>query len=165
MRCLLLIGRRSVFAGEEANHRTRRSAHRSEERFVRQWARRGTRPIQPADQSYERLPFADTNAMQRHFGQIAIHVARGSRRPHRAAARPRRMAHHRQSRLAEEHHADPAAFALPGTQVGRASLVISARQLSLKSHLREPRWHHRRRLRRMAKAPRSAMRDHLNRNA
>ena len=64
--------------------------------LVRQWARRGTRPTQPADQRYESaylfgaicpargvgaalaLPFADTDAMQRHLDEIALHVARGA---------------------------------------------------------------------------------------
>ena len=64
--------------------------------LVRQWARRGTRPTQPADQRYESaylfgavcpargvgaalvLPFADTDAMQRHIDEIALHVARGA---------------------------------------------------------------------------------------
>ncbi len=63
---------------------------------MRQWARRGTRPSQPADQRYESaylfgaicpargtgaalaLPFADTNAMQLHLDEIARTVARGS---------------------------------------------------------------------------------------
>ena len=62
--------------------------------LVRQWARRGTRPIQPADQRYESaylfgaicpargvgaglaMPFADTAAMQQHIDEITIHVAR-----------------------------------------------------------------------------------------
>ena len=62
--------------------------------LVRQWARRGTRPSQPADQRYESaylfgaicpargkgaalaLPFADTQAMQLHIDEIARHVAR-----------------------------------------------------------------------------------------
>lgn len=64
--------------------------------LVRQWAKRGTRPIQPADQRYESaylfgaicpargvgaglaLPFADTEAMQLHIDEIARHVARGA---------------------------------------------------------------------------------------
>lgn len=64
--------------------------------LVRQWARRGTRPIQPADQRYESaylfgaicpvrgvgaglaLPFADTEAMQLHIEEIALHVAKGA---------------------------------------------------------------------------------------
>ena len=63
---------------------------------VRQWARKGTRPRQPADQRYESayvfgaicpgrgigaaivLPRADTGAMQEHLDEIARHVAEGS---------------------------------------------------------------------------------------
>jgi hypothetical protein len=63
---------------------------------VRQWARRGTRPRQPADQRYESaylfgaicpargtgaalaLPFADTEAMQLHLDEIARTVAKGA---------------------------------------------------------------------------------------
>jgi len=63
---------------------------------VRQWARRGTRPRQPADQRYSSaylfgaicpargvgaglaLPFADTEAMQFHIDEISRHVARGA---------------------------------------------------------------------------------------
>ena len=64
--------------------------------LVRQWARRGTRPRQPADQRYESaylfgaicpargtgaalaLPFADTHAMQLHLDEIARIVKRGA---------------------------------------------------------------------------------------
>ena len=64
--------------------------------IVRQWARRGTRPRQPADQRYESaylfgaicpargtgaalaLPFADTQAMQLHLDEIARTVKRGA---------------------------------------------------------------------------------------
>ena len=63
---------------------------------MRQWARRGTRPRQPADQRYESaylfgaicpargtgaalaLPFADTQAMQLHLDEIARTVAKGA---------------------------------------------------------------------------------------
>ena len=63
---------------------------------MRQWARRGTRPTQPADQRYESaylfgaicpvrgvgaglaLPFADTDAMQLHLEEISRTVARRS---------------------------------------------------------------------------------------
>jgi putative transposase len=63
---------------------------------VRQWARRGTRPRQPADQRYESaylfgaicpargtgaalaLPFADTQAMQLHLDEIARTVAKAA---------------------------------------------------------------------------------------
>lgn len=64
--------------------------------LVRQWARRGTRPRQPADQRFESaylfgaicpargtgaalaLPFADTEAMQLHLDEIARTVAKGA---------------------------------------------------------------------------------------
>ncbi len=63
---------------------------------VRQWAKRGTRPRQPADQRYENaylfgaicpargvgaalaLPYADTEAMQMHLDEISCCVARGA---------------------------------------------------------------------------------------
>ena len=62
----------------------------------RQWARRGTRPRQPADQRYKSaylfgaicpkrgtgaalaLPFADTEAMQLHIDKISRHVEQGA---------------------------------------------------------------------------------------
>lgn len=64
--------------------------------LVRQWARRGTRPRQPADQRYENaylfgaicpargkaaglaLPHADTAAMQLHLEEISAQVAHGA---------------------------------------------------------------------------------------
>ncbi len=63
---------------------------------MRQWARRGSRPRQPADQSYDNaylfgaicpargtgaglaMPYADTQAMQLHLDEIARTVARGA---------------------------------------------------------------------------------------
>ena len=63
---------------------------------MRQWAKRGTRPLQPADQRYESaylfgaicpargvgaglaLPFADTEAMQLHLAEISVAVAKGA---------------------------------------------------------------------------------------
>ena len=63
---------------------------------VRQWAKRGTRPRQPADQRYDNaylfgaicpargvgaalaLPYADTEAMQLHLDEISRHVAQGA---------------------------------------------------------------------------------------
>ena len=64
--------------------------------MVRQWARRGTRPRQPADQRYTSaylfgaicpalgtgaalaMPYVDTEAMQEHIDEISRHVARGA---------------------------------------------------------------------------------------
>ena len=63
---------------------------------MRQWARRGSRPTQPADQRYESaylfgaicpargtgaalaLPYVDTEAMQLHLDEISCRVARGA---------------------------------------------------------------------------------------
>jgi DDE superfamily endonuclease len=63
---------------------------------VRQWARRGTRPTQPADQRYDNaylfgaicpargvgaalaLPYADTDMMQLHLDEISRNVAEGA---------------------------------------------------------------------------------------
>ena len=63
---------------------------------VRQWARRGTRPRQPADQRYDNaylfgaicpargvgaalaLPYADADMMQLHLDEISRHVAQGA---------------------------------------------------------------------------------------
>jgi transposase len=64
--------------------------------MVRQWARRGSRPRQPADQRYDSaylfgaicpargtgaglaMPYADTEAMQIHLDEISRTVARGA---------------------------------------------------------------------------------------
>jgi hypothetical protein len=64
--------------------------------MVRQWAKRGSRPRQPADQRYDSaylfgaicpargtgaglaLPYADTQAMQLHLNEISRTVARGA---------------------------------------------------------------------------------------
>jgi hypothetical protein len=64
--------------------------------IIRQWARRGTRPRQPADQRYESaylfgaicpargtgaalaMPYADTGAMQLHLDEISRTVAKGA---------------------------------------------------------------------------------------
>jgi hypothetical protein len=64
--------------------------------LVRQWARRGTRPRQPADQRYDNaclfgaicpargvgaalaLPYADTDMMQLHLDEISRNVAEGA---------------------------------------------------------------------------------------
>ena len=95
--------------------------------LVRQWARRGTRPRQPADQRYESaylfgaicpargvgaalaLPSADTDAMQLHLEEISANVAVES--PCRAALRSRAGWHtHAQPGHAQEHHANLASL-------------------------------------------------------
>ena len=47
--------------------------------LVRQWARRGTRPRQPADQRYAlALPYADIDMMQLHLDEISRNGAHGA---------------------------------------------------------------------------------------
>jgi hypothetical protein len=85
-------------AGDDAGRNlvSGRSPHRPEDGLVRQWARRGTRPRQPADQRYDNaylfgaicpargvgaalaLPYADTDMMQLHLDEISRTVAAGA---------------------------------------------------------------------------------------
>ena len=68
-------------------------------------------------------------ALRRHRGDAT--PSRGNLRPcrrgrpRRAAARPRRMAHHRQARPAPQHHPDLPAFPRAGTEPGREHLAVS----------------------------------------
>ena len=96
---------------------------------VRQWARRGTRPRQPADQRYDNaylfgaicpargvgaalaLPYADAEMMQLHLDEIS---QRRRGRPRCSHPRPGRMAHDGQARRARQHHPDLPAFPRPG---------------------------------------------------
>jgi hypothetical protein len=118
--------------------------------LVRQWARRGTRPRQPADQRYESaylfgaicpargtgaalaLPFADTEAMQLHLGEISRRVAKGAH----AVLLLDRAGWHGEVRGSKEHHADLPAVSRTRAEPGREHLAISARQLALKPRLR-----------------------------
>jgi hypothetical protein len=77
---------------------------------VRQWARRGTRPRQPADQRYDNaylfgaicparsvgaalaLPDADAEAMQLHLDEISRHVAEGAHALSPLPTQPARLA-------------------------------------------------------------------------
>ena len=121
--------------------------------LVRQWARRGTRPRQPADQRYESaylfgaicpargtgaalaLPFADTEAMQLHLDEISRRVAKGAH----AVLLLDRAGWHTTVKLesSEQHHADLPAISRARTEPGRERLAISARQLALKPCLRQ----------------------------
>ena len=76
-------------------------------------------------------------------------------RPRRSHPRPGRMAHDKQARRAQKHHANLPAFPRPGAQLGRERLAVSAPELALKHRVRKSRRHRRRSLQRMAKAHRS----------
>src|SRR6185503_14639845 len=107
--------------------------------LVRQWARRGTRPRQPADQRYQSaylfgaicpargtgaalvLPFADTEAMQLHLDEVSCHVAKEAH----AVLLCDRAGWHTTTALKvpKEHDPDPAAVPRPGAQSGREHLA------------------------------------------
>jgi hypothetical protein len=95
--------------------------------LVRQWARRGSRPRQPADQRHENaylfgaicpargtgaalaLPYADTDAMQLHLDEISRHVTRGA---HAVLLLDRAgLAHDSQARPPCQHNPDLPAIA------------------------------------------------------
>ena len=96
--------------------------------IVRQWARRGSRPRQPADQRYDSaylfgaicpargtgaalaMPYADTEAMQFHLVEVSRRVRRGA---HAVLLLDRAGWHTTRRGRAEEHHARLPALARP----------------------------------------------------
>jgi hypothetical protein len=143
--------------------------------LVRQWARRGTRPHQPADQRYESAylfgavcPARGAGAaVRRHRGDAT--APRGDlgqhcgRRECRADLRSGRVAHHSKSRHASKHHADLASLTHAGTQSGAEHLAIFARQLAFQPRLRNLRPHPRGDL--LEQIHRPARNHQINRNA
>lgn len=126
--------------------------------LVRQWARRGTRPRQPADQRYESaylfgaicpargvgvglaMPYVETEAMQAHLNVISKAVAPGAH----AVLLLDRAGWHTTSAAGSppQHHHDPASITGPGTEPGRERLAVPARQLALKPGVRDLRRDH-----------------------
>ena len=147
--------------------------------LVRQWARRGTRPRQPADQRYESaylfgaicpargvgaalaLPFADTEAMQLHLEEISAHVAEGAH----AVLLLDRAGWHTTAKLDLPNNITPIFLPSRAPEPGREHLAVLTRQLAFKPGLRNLRRHRRRRLRRLAKTHRPAGNHNLHRNA
>jgi hypothetical protein len=121
---------------------------------VRQWARRGTRPRQPADQRYENaylfgaicpargvgaalvLPHADTEAMQLHLDEISRHVAEGGH----AVMLFDRAGRHTAGNLDVPANITPilAAIARARTQPGRELLTISPPELGSQTPSSKP---------------------------
>jgi hypothetical protein len=109
---------------------------------VRQWARRGTRPRQPADQRYDNaylfgaicpargvgaalaLPYADTDMMQLHLDEISRNVTEGGARC--PAARSRRIAY--EGKLDVPENITP--IFLPSRAPGREPLAVSTPDLA-----------------------------------
>jgi hypothetical protein len=145
--------------------------------LVRQWARRGTRPRQPADQRYDNaylfgaicpargvgaalaLPYADTDMMQLHLDEISRNVTEGAH----AVLLLDRAGSHTTGKLDVPENITP--IFLPSRAPGREPLAVSTPDLAFKYRLRELRRHRRRGLRRMAKAHRPARTDHIHRHA
>ena len=149
--------------------------------LVRQWARRGTRPRQPADQRYDNaylfgaicpargvgaalaLPYADTDMMQLHLDEISSNVAKGAH----AVVLLDRAGWHITSKLDMPENITPIFLPsrAPELEPGRERLAVSPSELDLKHRLRKLRRHCRRCLRRMAETDRQARNHHIHRNA
>src|ERR1700733_1269731 len=125
---------------------------------VRQWARRGTRPRQPADQRYDNaylfgaicpargvgaalvLPYADADMMQLHLDEISRNVAEGAH----AVLILDRAGWHTTGKLDVPDNITP------------IFLPSRAPELALKHRLRKLRRDRRRRMRRLAETDRQA---------
>ena len=149
--------------------------------LVRQWARRGTRPRQPADQRYDNaylfgaicpargvgaalvLPYADADMMQLHLDEISRSVAEGAH----AVLILDRAGWHTTGKLDVPDNITPIFLPsrAPGAEPGRERLAVPPPELALKHRLRKLRRDRRRRMRGLAKAHRSTRNDHLHRKA
>jgi hypothetical protein len=148
---------------------------------VRQWARRGTRPRQPADQRYDNaylfgaicpargvgaalaLPYADADMMQLHLDEISCNVAEGAH----AVLLLDRAGWHTTSKLDVPENITPIFLPSRAPELNPVENVwqVSAPELALKHRVRKLRRNHRRRMRRLAKPHRSTRNDQVYRNA
>ena len=149
-------------------------------KITRRWAKRGTRPSAPKDQRTASAYIfgaicprdgkgaalvmlrCDTEAMNLHLAEIATQTAG---RPCRAPRRSGRLASLRPPDRAAQHHAHPIAGKVPGAEPAGKRLAVHARQLALEPHLQILRPNRRPLLRRLEQAHRSALADHVHRNA
>jgi hypothetical protein len=110
--------------------------------LVRQWARRGTRPRQPADQRYDNaylfgaicpargvgaalaLPYADTDMMQLHLDEISRNVTEGAH----AVLLLDRAGSHTTGKLDVPENITP--IFLPSRAPGREPLAVSTPDLA-----------------------------------
>ena len=109
------------------------------------------------------LPFADTDAMQRHLDEIALHVARGAH----AVLLLDRAGWHTTGNLVWPKNVTPILLPSRSPELNPVEQVwqyLRANYLSNRV-FDDLRRHHRRRLRRMEKARRKTPRNHLNRYA
>ncbi len=147
---------------------------------VRQWARRGTRPRQPADQRYDNaylfgaicpargvgaalaLPYADADMMRLHLDEISRNVAAGA---HAVLLLDRAGWQPPASSTCPKTSPRSSCLRAPRSSTGGERLAVSPPELALKHRLRKLRRHHRRRLRRLAQTHRPARNHHINRKA
>ena len=148
--------------------------------LVRQWARRGTRPRQPADQRYDNaylfgaicpargvgaalaLPYADTDMMQLHLDEISSNVAKGAH----AVVLLDRAGWHITSKLDMPENITPIFLPSRAPELNPVENVWQyLRQNWISNTVRKLRRHCRRCLQRMAETDRPARNDHLHRNA
>jgi hypothetical protein len=147
---------------------------------VRQWARRGTRPRQPADQRYDNaylfgaicpargvgaalaLPYADADMMQLHLDEISRNVADGAH----AVLLLDRAGWHTTGKLDVPDNITPIFLPSRAPELNPVeNMAVSPPELALEHRLRKLRRNHRRRMRGLAKTHRSTRNDHLHRNA
>ena len=148
---------------------------------VRQWARRGTRPRQPADQRYDNaylfgaicpargvraalaLPYADADMMQLHLDEISRNVAEGAH----AVLLLDRAGWHTTGKLDVPDNITPIFLPSRAPELNPVENVWQCprQELALKHRLRKLRRDRRRRMRRLAKAHRSTRNGHVHRNA
>ncbi len=149
-------------------------------RITRRWAKRGTRPIAPHDQRTQWtyifgaicpakrkaiglvLPWCNTEAMS---PSPRDRRRRRSRRPCRPHRRSGRLAYHRQTSSARQHHHPAVAAKGARTEPGREPLAVHARQLALQPRLPIPRSDRRSVLRGLEPAARPALAHHVHRTA
>ena len=146
---------------------------------MRQWARRGTRPRQPADQRYESaylfgaicpargvgaalaMPYADTEAMQLHLDEIARTVAKGAH----AVLLLDRAGWHTTRALAVPRNITMILLPSRAPELNPVENIWQYLRANwLEPSLRDLRGHHRGRLRRLAQAHRHARDNHLDRH-
>jgi hypothetical protein len=144
---------------------------------VRQWARKGTRPRQPADQRYENAylfgaicpalgkgaaiasPWANTEAMQFHLDEISRRVAPGAQ----AVLIMDRAGWHTTSALAVPKNITATLLPSYLPELNPVeNLVISPRQLALEQRVRKLRRYHRRGVRSLEQAGRATRPDQIN---
>jgi hypothetical protein len=147
--------------------------------IVRQWARRGSRPRQPADQRYDSaylfgaicpargtgaalaLPYADIEAMQFHLNEVSLVVAKGAH----AVLLLDRAGWHTTANLITPKNITLVFLPSRAPELNPVENIWQYLRHNLKPRLRHLRGHRRGRLRGLAQTHGPARHHHLNRPA